>query len=105
MLLSLWSPACLPYAPALRPHPAVGTALGWGLQYLLRHQQQSWRWFSGLTTGTPGCASPSAPPAPNTPPHPTPGLSGLGFIRCVPGGILQGPSEERDPPLRGYGVG
>ena len=63
-------PACLPCAPALRPHPAVGTALGWGLQYLLRHQQQSWRWFSGLTTGTPGCASPSAPPAPNTPPHP-----------------------------------
>ena len=34
VLLSLWSPACLPCAPAPRPHSAVGTALGWGLQYL-----------------------------------------------------------------------
>lgn len=94
VLLSLWSPACLPCAPAPHLHPTAGTALGWGLQYLPRHQQQSWRWFSGLTTGTPNCTSPSAPPCT----LPLADLSGLGLILCVPRGSYEDPLKRGFPP-------
>lgn len=96
-------PACVvefvePSLPALCPHPTSpphrGDCLGVGSSVPASTPAAELGWFSGLTTGTPSCRSPSAPPCTLPPAD----LSGLGLILCVPKGSYEDPLKRGFPP-------